>query len=256
MSVTIEREYAPNVAKLVFSNPPHNHANTTLIGEIADALEELDDDLPTRAIVMVGEGRHFCAGADLTAPDGSGVGSGSSLGDFYEQVVRLFATEKPIVAAVQGAAIGAGLGLALAADFRLAAPRARFAANFTKLGFHPGFGLTETLPGLIGVQRANHMFLSARRFKPETVFSWGLIDGIESEDSLESAATALAREIAENAPLALRSTRKTLRGNIAERVRTALVHELAEQTKLRRTDDFKEGVASVNERRLGDFKGQ
>ena len=104
------------------------------------------------------------------------------------------------LAAVQGAAIGAGLGLALAADFRVAAPEARFAANFTKLGYHPGFGLTVTLPRLVGAQRAALMILTSRRFKPEEVEGWGLTDQVVPLAELRSAALALAHEIAEKNP--------------------------------------------------------
>src|SRR5690606_4453570 len=122
---------------------------------------------------------------------------------------------KPIVVAVQGAAVGAGLGLALVGDFRVAAPEARFTANFVKLGFHPGFGLTHTLPLLIGQQRANLMFLTGRRIKPDEALAWGLVDQVCEAPVLLPTAQALAREIAENAPLAVVATKKTLRGDLA-----------------------------------------
>jgi len=170
--------------------------------------------------------------------------------------VRLFSTELPIVAAVQGAAIGAGLGLALVADFRVAAPEARFAANFVKLGFHPGFGLTHTLPRLIGRQNAARMFLTGERFDAEAALKMGLADEVAPLDQLLARAHALAASIAENAPLAVRSTRKTLRGDLAAAVRAQTDHEFVEQQWLMKTDDFREGVKAVNERRPGDFRGR
>jgi enoyl-CoA hydratase/carnithine racemase len=160
------------------------------------------------------------------------------------------------VAAVQGAAVGAGLGLALIADFRVAAPEARFAANFTKLGFHPGFGLTHTLPRLIGQQAAAHMFLTGGRYDASEALRMGLVDEITDQENLLPTALKLAAEIAENAPLAVRSTRKTLRADLAAAVRKATDNEFAEQQWLMKTDDFKEGVKSVTERRPGDFKGR
>ena len=165
-------------------------------------------------------------------------------------------TSKPVIAAVQGAAVGAGLGLALVADFRIASPEARFAANFVKLGFHPGFGLTHTLPRTIGQQKADLMFLTARRIKADEALTWGLVDQVVPSSDLLATAQALAAEIAENAPLAVVATRKTLRGALAAAVRAQTNHEHAEQTVLRATEDFAEGVRAVQERRPGNFQGR
>jgi enoyl-CoA hydratase/carnithine racemase len=173
----------------------------------------------------------------------------------YAQAVRLFSAEKPIVAAVQGAAVGAGLGLALVADFRVASPDARFTANFVKLGFHPGFGITYTLPRLIGPTRAELMCLTGRRVKAEDGLAWGLVDEVAPLEDLRAAALRLAAEIAENAPLALVSTRKTLRGDLAAAVRAQTDIEFREQSILRATEDFREGVRAVAERRAGNFRG-
>ena len=158
--------------------------------------------------------------------------------------------------AVQGAAIGAGLGLALVADFRVAAPEARFSGNFTRLGFHPGFGLTVTLPRLIGVQRATKMFLTSARYKAEQVAAWGLVDRVSESGGALAGAHALAREIAGNAPLAVVSTRDTLRAGLADAVREQLKREHGEQKWLQKTADYAEGVASVFERREARFTGQ
>ncbi|MCA3708482.1 MAG: enoyl-CoA hydratase/isomerase family protein, partial [Phenylobacterium sp.] len=188
--------------------------------------------------------------------DGVGGSGMNGINDLYTQAVRLFSVETPIVAAVQGAAVGAGLGLALVADFRIASPEARFTANFVKLGFHPGFGLTHTLPRVIGEQRANLMFLTGRRVKPEEALAWGLVDEVVPQADLLDAAKALAAEIAENAPLAVVATRKTLRAGLAAAVRAQTDHEHGQQTILRATEDFAEGVRAVAERRPGNFKGR
>ena len=157
---------------------------------------------------------------------------------------------------MQGAAIGGGFGLALTADFRVAAPEARFAANFVKLGIHPGFGLTVTLPKLVGAQTANLLFLTGRRIKGEQALALGLVDQLAPLAQLRSAAQRLAAEIAENAPLAVRSVRATMRRGLAEQVAAATDHELAEQQWLRGTDDASEGIRAVAERRPGNFNGQ
>jgi len=174
----------------------------------------------------------------------------------YEMAWRLFRSNTPVVAAVQGAAVGAGLGLALAADFRVAAPEARFTANFVKLGFHPGFGLTHTLPRLVGAQRAELMFLTGRRLKAEEALAWGLVDEVVPAEELRAAALRLAQEIAENAPLALTATRGTLRAGLAEAVRAATLREHYEQSGLRLTEDYAEGLRAVAERRAGNFVGR
>lgn len=244
-----------HVAQLVFQNPPNNFATVTLLRLIADALAPLDADPQIRAVVLASEGKPFCAGADLVSPNGFGAQGSDPLREFYDQALRIFAFRKPIIAAVQGAAIGAGLGLAVAADFRVATPEARFAANFVKLGFHPGFGLTCTLPRVIGQQRAAEMFLTAERYKAEDVASWGLVDRMAGADNLRETALAFANEIAVNAPLGLLATRATLRGDLVEQVRATLVREHAEQIKLQPTADFAEGVRAVGERRPGNFIG-
>jgi enoyl-CoA hydratase/carnithine racemase len=243
------------VAVVALDRPPHNHVTVDFMRRLADALEAIDRDPRGRCTVLRAAGKSFCAGADFAAPDRDGGAEPVAISALYQQAVRLFAIRKPIVAAVQGAAIGAGLGLALAADFRIAAPEARFGANFVKLGFHPGFGLTLTLPRLIGAQKAALMCLTGRRIKPEDALAWGLVDQVVPAETLMAAALALAHEIAENAPLAVEATRATLRAGLAAEVRAQTDKEFVEQARLRRTADFAEGVRAVAERRPGKFIG-
>ncbi len=244
-----------HVATLTFDRPPNNHVSVELMRDMADAMEDADNNNQIRAVVVRSEGRAFCAGADLVAPDGIAAKGMGGINALYDQAVRLFSVETPIVMAVQGAAVGAGLGLALVGDFRVAAPEAKFSANFVKLGFHPGFGLTYTLPRLLGHQRAELMFATGRRVKAEDGLAWGLVDEVVPLENLTAAAQALAAEIAENAPLAVVATRKTLRGEIAAAVRAQTNHEHEQQTILRATNDFAEGVKAVQERRPGQFTG-
>lgn len=247
-------ERAGSVAVLTFARPPANFISVDLVRDIAEALEQLDADAGCRAVVLQAEGKVFCAGAELANP--AGVSGMDSIAALYEQALRLFATQKPIVTAIQGAAVGAGLGLALVSDFRVAAPEARLSANFVKLGFHPGFGLTHTLPRLVGEQRASLMLLTGRRIKAEEALGWGLVDEVVPADDLRGAALRLAQEIAENAPLAVTATRRTLRVGLVEAIRAATAHEHAQQAILRETEDFAEGLRAVAERRTGAFVGR
>ena len=248
--VAVEPAGADHVARITLSRPPHNYFSLDMIAAVADALEALDEHDDCRAVVLCAEGKNFCAGADF-----SGAATYTSE-QLYAAAVRLFRTRKPIVAAVQGAAIGGGLGLALAADFRVAAPEARFSANFTRLGFHPGFGLTATLPRLVGQQKAQMIFYTGRRYTGEEAVTMGLADQLAPLSELRSTAMALAAEIAVAAPLALQSTRETLRRGLADAIETATERELVEQEWQRRTADFREGVKAMAERRTPDFKGR
>ena len=142
------------------------------------------------------------------------------------------------------------------ADFRVLCPNTRMTANFVKLGFTPGFGLTHTLPRLIGIQKANLLFMTGRRLSGETAFEWGLGDIYTDNDNVRSAAIELAREVAENAPLALVSLRQQMRPDLADAVKSTTDIEGREQFKLQQTADHKEGVKAVSERRPGNFQGQ
>jgi enoyl-CoA hydratase/carnithine racemase len=128
-----------HVATIEIRRGPNNFVDTDMVAEIADALEHYDRTPDVRAIVLCAEGKHFCAGADFASRVPDGVARGAKSGrHLYKEAQRLWRTGKPIVVAVHGAAVGAGIGLAVMADFRVACPEARFSANFTRLGFHPG----------------------------------------------------------------------------------------------------------------------
>ncbi len=242
-----------NVAEVELHRPPHNFLDVPLIRSLADALEALDREPECRAVVLCAEGKSFCAGANFA--DRETVAPSGTTNPLYAQAVRLFACRKPIVAAVQGAAVGGGVGLALVADFRVVSPEARFSANFVKLGIHPGFGLTHTLPRLVGRQKAALMFYTGRRITGEEAVAWGLADLLANANRLRAVAAELASEIAEGAPLALVSTRATMRQGLAEAVKAQTDHEAKEQAWLFRTEDHREGVKSVAERRAGRFTG-
>ena len=250
-------EKSGQVALVEIRRPPNNFFDIALIREIAEAFEALDGDDRCRALVLAAQGKAFCAGANFGDGDSDGgallSGPRPGAAHLYIEGNRLFRTKKPIVAAVHGAAVGGGLGLAMVADFRVTCAEARFCANFTRLGFHPGFGLTVTLPAVIGPTKAALMFYTSRRVRGDEAHAMGLADVLMPQSEVRGAALALAAEIAENSPLGLIATRATMRGDLADRVRAATEHELAEQTRLRRTDDFKEGVRAMAERRLPVF---
>ena len=257
------------VATVELRRPPDNFFDVAMIRALADAYQALDDDPACRVIVLCAAGKHFCAGANLggedgapshpaepAAPPGRPASPLGVVSELYAEAVRLFEARTPVIAAVQGAAVGGGLGLACSADFRIAAPEARFAANFARLGFHQGFGLTVTLPAIVGGQRSLEMLYTGRRVRGEEAAQIGLADKLVPADQLRAAAYEMAAEIAASAPLAVRSIRETMRGHLAAEVRAATEREGAEQNRLRQTADFREGIAATAQRRPARFEGR
>ncbi|SDO65614.1 Enoyl-CoA hydratase/carnithine racemase [Nakamurella panacisegetis] len=242
------------VAVLEIRRGPANFFDRELLADLADAAAAVTAD-GARAVVLCAEGKHFCAGADFSAaPSGAARADSSRL--LYAEAVRIFEIAVPVVAAVQGAAVGGGLGLALAADFRVAGPAARFQANFARLGFHQGFGLSITLPLVVGHQRATEMLYSGRAVHTPEALEWGLADRWAEAGAEREVAMAWAAELAGSAPLAVRSMKQTLRGPITDQVRRALDRELAEQARLWETEDSRRGIEASRLRQAPDFIGR
>ena len=245
-AVTIDVD--DTVAVVELHRPPHNYFDLDALTALADACDGVRAT-GCRAIVLCSEGRSFSAGADLR---------GDVLDDtdrLYEVAARLAEAPVPTIAAVQGAAVGGGFGLALVADFRVVTPRTRLACNFAKLGFHHGFGISVTLPALVGQQRALEILYTAPDIRGEEAVRLGLADRICEEDELRATALGLAREIASSAPLAVAAIRATMRGDLGDRVRAATRREAEQQRALRDTADFREGVQAVAEGRTPIFVG-
>ncbi len=244
-----------HVATAELNRPPTNHFDASLLVQWADLLDEWGADPEIRAVVLCSAGKHFCAGANF-ASRATDSGVGDTAPNIYRQALRLFDSPLPIVAAVQGSAVGGGLGLACAADFRVASPATRFVANFSKLGFHQGFGLTVTLPEIVGRQPALEMLYTSARIDGTRAREIGLADRLVPADELRATAHAFAEEIAAAAPLAVASIRRTMRQGLTERIRVAIDHELAEQDRLSRTADWAEGIDASLNRREPTFHGR
>lgn len=243
---------------------PHNFASAELMNELADGLLGAQAD-GARAGVICSEGKSFCAGAQFAGDSGSRASGfnqfvakvdDSPIGPFYESAVRLFSVDIPLVAAVHGPAVGAGFGLATACDLRVICAEAFMATNFVRLGIHPGFGISLTLPELLGPARANDILLTGRRISGEECMALGLANRLVPQPNVRDAAIALATEIASAAPLAVQATRATMRKGLAARVREQLAHERQTQDWLSATSDAEEGIAAMLERRDPNFTGK
>lgn len=238
-----------HVGVVTFSRPPHNYFTVALVKRIGLELYRVQSE-GARSAVLRGVGRHFCAGMDFGASDS---GAARDLASLYDAGLSLFRLAIPTVAEVRGAAIGGGLGLSLAADFRVATPSSKFAANFARLGIHQGFGLSLTLPRLVGAQRAAEMLYTGRAIRGPEALDIGLCDRLVAEDELTEAAYGLAAELAASAPLAVNAIRRTLRADLVARVERTMIEERHEQETLMRTEDFLEGTAASSERRTAIF---
>jgi enoyl-CoA hydratase/carnithine racemase len=252
----------PFVAMVTLARPPHNFIEQPMVSAIADAYETLGEDGSTRAIVLAAEGRNFCAGANFTPSAGDAATaapttrmSADTVFETYGQGARIVAAPLTVVAAVRGAAVGGGFGLACTADFRVGGPSSRLVPNFAQLGVHHGFGLTVTLPAIVGPQRASELLFTGRRVGGEEAHRIGLLDRLVPDDEVDTVALALALEIAHSAPFAVRAIRATMRAGLADRFREAARHEAREQERLSASQDFAEGVRAMAQRRPPTFIG-
>lgn len=246
------------VATVEIRRPPNNFLDIDLIANLASVLEALDDATEVRSIVLAAEGKHFSAGANLIKrlnDQAAGKPLPAPGRHLYHEAQRLVKTRKPIVAAVHGSAIGAGLGLALVADFRVTCKEARLAANFCAMGYHPGFGMTATLPRVIGHQRARWLLLTGKRIPGEEAYAIGLADRLVPQEEVRQVAQQMAAELAKAGPLGVQAARETLNLGFVDEFRAATEREMFQQSALRETNDYKEGVKAGFDRREPSFTG-
>ncbi len=258
-TVPVAVTHQGHVATIEVQRPPTNYFDLDVLRRIADLGLELAES-GIRAIVLASQGKHFCAGANFGS-GGMGQDRVAESREIYRAAHRIFTIPVPVVAAVQGSAVGGGLGLACAADFRVAAPSTRFHANFAQLGFHQGFGLSVSLPRIVGTQTASRLLLSAERVTGEQAASIGLADVLVGDEddanaAVREGALGLATTLAARAPLAVRSMRTTLRDGLADEVAAILEREISEQARLWQTADSAEGIAANLERRPAEFTGR
>ncbi|MEM1133276.1 MAG: crotonase/enoyl-CoA hydratase family protein [Pseudomonadota bacterium] len=257
---------ADGIATITLDRPDKMNAYTrTMQQEMCAAFDAADADDAVRAVIVTGEGKAFCAGADLTPDDGRQVfASGDEVPDLSDERVRdgggrltlrIFQCKKPVIAAVNGAAVGIGATMQLAMDFRLASEKAKFGFVFARRGIVPEAASSWFLPRLVGMQQAMEWCMTGRVFGAEEAQAGGLIRSIHAPDDLLPAAMALAREIADNtAPVSVAMTRAMLwrlssedHPMMAHRVDSRAIYTRA------RSADAKEGIASFLEKRTADY---
>jgi enoyl-CoA hydratase/carnithine racemase len=229
-----------------------------LLAAFAAALAAARADDP-RVVVVTGDGAYFSAGADLDGPLQIDAGGGHTPAErsfmLYAPFLGVLELEVPVIAAMNGHAVGGGFGLALACDIRIAARRARYGANFCRLGLAPGMGISYLLPRVIGAARAAEMIFGAELIDGDRAAAIGLCaEALEAHEVLPRA-MALATRIAENAPLAVRASKALLREALGWRVVAHAGLEAARQAETLASADAAEGVRALLEKRPPVFRG-
>lgn len=257
---TILYEVADGVATITLNRPSKLNAfNDAMIGETLDALKAAARDDAARSIVLTGAGRAFSSGQDLAAfqERGEGGSIAEHLRHGYHRVVRQMVTlEKPIVGAINGIAAGAGCGVALAADMRIAADSASFMLAFSRIGLIPDSGVNWFLPRIIGYSRAYEMAITAERVSAATALEWGLANRVVPAEQLPEIAAAVARQLAEGPTLAFGLTKRAMQRGWGMSLDEALEYEAYLQEVAGRSADNREGIAAFLEKRPPNFTGR
>jgi enoyl-CoA hydratase len=262
----IERD--GDIAVLTFNDPERRNAMTEAMGEaFAARIADLARDDSLRALVLTGAGRAFSAGGDLTmiesraaegqaAPGHARRAIGDRMRGFYKLFLSVRELPCPTIAALNGAAIGAGFCVALACDVRIAAESARLGLNFTALGLHPGMGATWTLPRLVGPAWAAELLFSSRVVTGQEAQRIGLVGRCLPVDEVLPAARSLAAEFAANAPVAVRGVKRALARSLDATLEDQLSFEAHEQAICFESADVREGLAAVRKGRKPAFTGR
>ncbi|HJQ04420.1 MAG TPA: enoyl-CoA hydratase-related protein [Nocardioides sp.] len=251
---------APGVALLVLDQPHRRNAmSDEMTASWVAAVDHLAADPSVRVVVVTGEGKGFCSGGDLSwlaaEPDASVDRLRSKMLPFYRAWLSIRRLEVPTIAAINGAAIGAGLCMALACDIRYAAAGARMGVPFTKLGIHPGMAGTYLLPDVVGPAAARDLFLTGRLVDADEALRLGLVSRVIDDVSFLEEVLATAAEVAGTAPIASRLTKTALaRGHAG--VEACLDWEAIAQPVTLATEDLQEGIRAAQERRTPEFRGR
>lgn len=259
MSAFLQIEREGGIVTVRMNHPDTRNALTTReqIQEFVDLCAELRRDLSVRVMVLTGNGSAFCAGGnvkDMHERGGIFAGSPYELRNTYRDGIQriplaIYELDIPVIAAVNGPAIGAGLDLACMCDIRLAAPKAIFAESFVRLGIVPGDGGAWLLPRIIGIPKASLMAFTGDAIDAAKALEWGLVEQVCTHETLQAEAQALARRIASNPGHALRLCKRLLREGQHMRLDSLLELSAAYQALAHHTEDHHEAVAAFVDKR-------
>ncbi len=262
---TILLEKSDHIATITLNRPDRlNALNAKMAEELQDVFDVVHRDDDVRVVVLTGAGRAFCAGADIQAQfasDGAGGKEESLLEriprDFDEpKALSLARIKKPVIASINGAAIGFGTTVTLGCDIRIASDKAKFSLAFVRMGILPEWGCSYYLPRLIGYAKAAELIFTAKMFEAQEALDVGLVNQVVPADKLQEVAYEMASTIAGMAPKAMEITKKALRRGMTNDLNTQVVFENMALHYLLGTEDHKEGARSFLEKRKPEFKGR
>ncbi len=263
MTASVLYHVSDGVATITLNRPEVlNAISTELITALGDAVERAAQDETVRAVVLTGNGRGFCAGADLARrpqPDAAGrrPDSGAGLRERYHPVIlAMRGLPKPIISAVNGVAAGGGMSLALAADIVLAARSATFVQAFSRIGLIPDAGSTYFLPRYAGEMRARALAILADKIDAEQAQRFGLVWQVHDDDALQAEASRLARHLAKMPTFSYGLIKEALNNSLDSNLPDQLEREAMLQSRASRSEDFQEGVAAFLAKRKPAFKGR
>ncbi len=253
-------EQADRIGLVTLNRPDQRNAMTPeLLDAFSEAIDEASADPDMRCLVITGTGRCFSAGADLrSSMQRTDLGKPSQDASFamYEPFLKVLDVEVPVVAAMNGHTVGGGFGLALLADIRIANVDAKYGVNFARLGIHSGLGISYVLPRLVGAAFASELLFTGRLIRGSEALRIGLVTHAEAPGEVLSTAMGLARAIAGSAPMAVRQMKASIRRGLHWEIREAAREEAALQAASLGTEDAKEGVAAILEKREPEFTGR
>jgi enoyl-CoA hydratase/carnithine racemase len=258
-------DVSDNIATVTLNRPDRlNAISGGMLASFSDAFREADHDRNVRAIILTGAGKGFCSGLDLkeqgaNANANSVNGTGGLPAKFdlaNSPPIVLHETDKPVICALNGAAAGYGLDIALGCDIRVASENAKLAAVFTKRGVLPESGGTWLLPRLVGWAKASEIAFTGRVLSAQESLELGLVNSVVPHDSLMTEARALAAEIARNAPMAVQATKRMMRLGLDETFEANVHHVYLQLLPLFQSKDFVEGVRAFTEKREPVFEGR
>jgi len=251
-------EAKDHVATITLNRPDNRNSMTPdLLAALSDAVSRARADADVRCVVITGRGNSFCAGADFRSQRGrDDLPPHERSFETYSHFLEVLDIEVPVVAALNGHAIGGGLGLAVVCDLRIANREAKYGANFVRLGLHPGMATTYLLPRLMGLPRAAELLLTGRIVTGAEAAELGLVNRAVAPDAVADTARELAREIATAAPLAVRWTKQSIYRHAGWDPVSAARFEAHVQSRTFETEDCREGIAALLAKREPRFRGR
>lgn len=264
MTTFLRYEQRDHVVTLTMNQPEQRNPLTgnTAVVELLAAIDRIAGDTSVRAVILTGEGSAFSAGGDIRKMKEQSFGDvdGMRIREDYRSGIQrlplaLFNLEVPVIAAVNGPAIGAGLDLACMCDLRVASDKAKFAESFVKMGIVPGDGGAWLLPRVIGLSRAAELSFTGRTLDAATALAWNLVSQVVPHDELLAAANRLADEIAANPPQATRMTKRLIREGMQMSLASLLDLSAAYQALAHQTADHREAVSAFLDKRAPQFRG-